>query len=57
MISTSWGAPKLFKQGLDLNDVKSGGYGTHLNVFSWKERTLKQRIDLGEEGVMPLGIR
>ena len=26
-------------------------------MFDWKERTLKQRIDLGAEGVMPLEIR
>ena len=57
MISTEYGAPKFFMKNLNLEHVSGGGYGTHLNVFDWKERTLKQRIDLGAEGVMPLEIR
>ena len=57
MISTEYGAPKFFMENLNLEHVSGGGYGTHLNVFDWKERTLKQRIDLGAEGVMPLEIR
>jgi selenium-binding protein 1 len=57
MISTEFGAPKYFMAGLDLEHVKSGGYGTHLNVFNWKEQKLVQKIDLGAEGVMPLEIR
>ena len=57
MISTEYGAPKFFLKNLNLEHVSGGGYGTHLNVFDWKERTLKQRIDLGAEGVMPLEIR
>lgn len=57
MISTEWGAPKYFSQGLDLAHVEKGGYGTHLNVYDWKEHKLIQRIDLGKEGVMPLEIR
>lgn len=57
MISSEWGAPKCFKSGLDLNHVSEGQYGTHLNVYDWKERRLLQRIDLGQEGVMPLEIR
>jgi len=57
MISTEWGHPRSFFKGLDLNDVKEGNYGTHLNVYDWKERKLIQKIDLGLEGVMPLEIR
>ena len=57
MISTEWGHPKCFFKGLDLADVKNGSYGTHLNVFDWKERKLIQRINLEMEGVMPLEIR
>ena len=33
-----------------------GEYGTKLNVFDWKEKTLKQKIDLGMDGLMPLEI-
>ena len=42
---------------MKLEDVSKGNYGTHLNVFNWKEHKLIQRIDLGLEGVMPLEIR
>ena len=38
-------------------DVEQGNYGTHLNVYDWKERKVIQKIDLGLEGVMPLEIR
>ena len=57
MISTEWGHPKCFFGGLDLKDVEAGNYGTHLNVYDWKQRKLIQKVDLGLEGVMPLEIR
>lgn len=57
MISTEWGAPKNWKTCFNPQHVADGQYGTHLNVFDWKERKLIQRIDLGLEGVMPLEIR
>ena len=38
-------------------DVEKGNYGTHLNVYDWKEKKLIQKVDLGLEGVMPLEIR
>lgn len=72
MISTEWGHPRSFFKGLDMADVAAvrinihistsysrcqGNYGTHLNVYDWTTRELKQKIDLGMEGVMPLEIR
>ena len=57
MISSEWGAPKSFKTGLDIAHVEQGNYGTHLNVFDWKEGKMIQKVDLGMEGVMPLEIR
>ena len=57
MISTEWGHPRCFFKGLDLAEVEGGSYGTHLNVYDWKERKLIQKIDLGMDGVMPLEIR
>lgn len=36
--------------GLNLEDVSAGKYGTHLNIFDWTKRKLIQRIDLGQEG-------
>ena len=57
MISTEWGNVWALKDGFNPADVANGNYGTHLNVFDWKERKLIQRIDVGIEGVMPLEIR
>ena len=57
MISTEFGVPKSFLKSLDLDEVSKGGYGTHLNVFDWTSGELKQKIDLGMDGVMPLEIR
>jgi len=57
LISTEWGHPKSFFNGLDMNHVEEGHYGTHLNVYDWTTRKLVQKIDLGMEGVMPLEIR
>ena len=42
MISTEWGHPRSFCQGFDLDHVKNGHYGTHINVFDWKEGKLLQ---------------
>jgi len=57
MISTEWGDPCAFKKGFHLSDVKSGKYGNNLNIFSWEKQTLTQKIDLGENGMIPLEIR
>ena len=57
MIGTEFGAPKFFFQSIKEEHYLNGGYGTHLNVYDWKNGVLKQKIDLGPEGVMPLEIR
>ncbi|KAL7636764.1 UNVERIFIED_CONTAM: hypothetical protein RMT77_012518 [Armadillidium vulgare] len=57
LISSEWGSPKAFSKGFNPQDVANGLYGTHLNVYSWRDRTHKQKIELGPEGVMPLEIR
>ena len=57
LISTEWGHPKSFFNGLDMKHVEEGHYGTHLNVYDWTTRKLVQKIDLGMEGVMPLEIQ
>jgi len=57
IISSEWGHPKSFFEGLDMKHVEEGHYGTHLNVYDWTTRKLTQKIDLGMEGVMPLEIR
>ena len=56
MISTSWGAPAAFTKGFDLKDVSDGLYGKHLHVYSWPEGELKQILDLGDNGLLPLEV-
>ena len=57
MISTEWGHPRCFFNGLNLAEVEAGSYGSSLNVYDLTERKLIQKIDLGKEGCMPLEIR
>jgi len=57
MISTEWGHPHAFKSGFNPEHVAKGYYGHHLNVYDWTSHELKQRIDLGPDGLIPLEIR
>ncbi|KAG0608614.1 hypothetical protein M758_8G119400 [Ceratodon purpureus] len=56
MISSSWGAPLAFTEGFDPSHVADGLYGQHLFVYDWPEGTLKQTLDLGNTGLIPLEI-
>ncbi|CAH0547994.1 unnamed protein product [Brassicogethes aeneus] len=58
MVSSEWGAPKVFKTGFHpshADDIEA--YGRSLNFFSWSKRELIQTIDLGDEGIAPLEVR
>ncbi|KAK7090375.1 methanethiol oxidase-like [Littorina saxatilis] len=57
MVSTSFGAPKVWRKGFDNAHVDQGLYGRSLHVWDWKSRTLKQNIDLGKDGLIPLEVR
>lgn len=57
MISTSWGAPAAFTKGFNLQDVSDGFYGRHLHVYSWPGGELRQVLDLGPSGLIPLEVR
>ncbi|XP_057671547.1 methanethiol oxidase-like [Diorhabda carinulata] len=57
MVSSEWGAPKLFKRGFDFSDTAPDRYGRSINFFSWTKKELIQSINLGEEGIAPLEIR
>ncbi|KAI0530725.1 hypothetical protein KFK09_000273 [Dendrobium nobile] len=57
MISTSWGAPSAFSKGFNLDHVANGLYGRHLHVYNWSDGELKQTLDLGDTGLLPLEIR
>jgi len=56
MISSSWGAPAAFTKGFNLQHVADGLYGRHLNVYSWPHGELKQTLDLGDTGLLPLEV-
>ncbi|XP_051127696.1 selenium-binding protein 3-like [Andrographis paniculata] len=57
MISSSWGAPLAFTKGFNLEHLSNGLYGRHLHVYSWPDGELKQTLDLGDAGLIPLEIR
>ncbi|XP_066156957.1 methanethiol oxidase [Euwallacea fornicatus] len=59
MVSTEWGAPKIWKRGFHPDDDQiPDAYGQNLNFYSWSKRELVQTIDLGkEDGVAPLEVR
>lgn len=54
MISTSWGAPAAFAKGFNLQHVADGLYGRHLHVYDWPGGELRQTLDLGNTGLLPL---
>ncbi|KAL3726588.1 hypothetical protein ACJRO7_031486 [Eucalyptus globulus] len=57
MISSSWGAPSAFTKGFNPQHMSDGLYGRHLHVYSWPDGELKQTLDLGDTGSIPLEIR
>ncbi|PVD32695.1 hypothetical protein C0Q70_08140, partial [Pomacea canaliculata] len=57
MVSSSWGAPRAWKKGFSLDDVKIGLYGRTLTFWDWTKHTIKQSIDLGPDGLIPLEVR
>ncbi|XP_039909974.1 methanethiol oxidase [Hirundo rustica] len=56
LLSTEWGVPRALERGFRPQDVQEGLYGRHLNVWDWRRRRLRQRLDLGA-GSVPLEIR
>ncbi|KAH6816245.1 selenium-binding protein 2 [Perilla frutescens var. frutescens] len=57
MISSSWAAPYVFTKKFNIQHVAEGLYGRHLHVYSWPEGELKQIMDLGDTGLVPLELR
>jgi len=57
MISTGWGEPNSFKGGFNPAHVAEGKYARHLYFWDWTKRELKQTIDLGNDGLIPLETR
>ena len=57
MLSTGWGAPRAFRKGFDPADVAAGPYSSSITVWDWAERRVAQRLELGEDGRIPLEVR
>jgi selenium-binding protein 1 len=57
MVSSGWAAPDTFFGGFKPADVAVGRYGTHIHFWDWKRRSLIRKVDLGDEGQLPLEVR
>ena len=56
MISSEWGDPDCFTKGFNPAHVAEGKYGSKMYVWNFKDRTLKQELDVGA-GAIPLKVR
>ncbi|HEY7488713.1 MAG TPA: selenium-binding protein SBP56-related protein [Streptosporangiaceae bacterium] len=57
VITSEWATPSMIENGLNPEDLLGRKFGHHLNFWSMSERTLKQRVDLGDEHQMVLELR
>jgi len=57
MISSEWGSPSAFIHGFNPQHVAEGKYGRNLYIWNWKEHEVIQKIDLGNDGWIPLELR
>jgi selenium-binding protein 1 len=57
MVSSGLAAPNTYYPGFSLDDVAAGKYSQRLNIWDWQAQKLVQKIDLGEEGLVPLEVR
>jgi methanethiol oxidase len=57
VITSEWGAPSMFEHGLNPEDLLGRRFGHHLNFWSMAQRTLTQRIDLGDAHQMVFELR
>ncbi|GFT94311.1 methanethiol oxidase, partial [Nephila pilipes] len=57
MVSTEWAAPTTFRKGFFMEDVQNGRYGHSINFWDWNQKKRIQKIDFGNDGLIPLEIR
>ena len=57
VITSEWATPSMVESGLDPEDLLGRRFGHHLNFWSMSDRTLTQRIDLGDQNQMVLEVR
>jgi len=56
LLSSEWGAPKAIWKGFNPAEVAEH-YGKSLTVWDWEKKVPVQRIDLGNDGLIPLELR
>jgi selenium-binding protein 1 len=56
MVSSEFGSPCSFIKGFNPSAV-STDYGNSLTFWNWKEKTMLQKVNLGNEGLIPLELR
>jgi methanethiol oxidase len=57
VITSEWGTPSMFENGLDPEDLLGRRFGHHLNFWSMSQRRLTQRVDLGDAHQIVLELR
>jgi methanethiol oxidase len=57
MITSEWGTPPMFENGLDPQDLLGRKFGHHLNFWSMSQRKLTQRVDLGDAHQLVFEVR
>jgi selenium-binding protein 1 len=57
MITSEWGTPRMFEDGVNPEILLAGGYGHQLHVWDLARRTHRQTLDLGPEQQMVLELR
>jgi methanethiol oxidase len=57
LITSEWGTPSMFENGLNPEDLLGRKFGHHLNFWSLSQRKLTQRVDLGDQHQIVLELR
>jgi selenium-binding protein 1 len=57
LLSSEWGTPDMFENGVVPEKLLGKEYGHHLHVWDLRERSHRQAIDLGDEHQMVLELR
>jgi selenium-binding protein 1 len=57
VVTSEWATPSMIEGGLNPEDLLGRKFGHHLNFWSMSERTLTQRVDLGDAHQMVLELR
>jgi selenium-binding protein 1 len=57
VVTSEWATPSMIEDGLNPEDLLGRKFGHRLNFWSMSQRTLTQRVDLGDQHQMVLEVR